>query len=444
MSAPADDFRKSYACVRTPEAFAEFLAELRKQKRFAFDLETTSLEALRSETVGISFSWDDGRAYYLPIMGPTGEQVLDKKATLDALKPIFEDAAVAKVNQNIKFDWLALNAQGIIVKGIAGDSMIAHYLLHAGERTHGLDDMTRTYLRHENTSITELIGKGKSQKRMDEVEVDKVSDYACEDADAAWRLTNLFEQKLADENLRKLYDDVEVPLIDVLARVESTGIRVDVDYLRKLSARMASQLVEIEAEIHAAAGREFNIASLKQLREVLFTEMKLPVQRRTGISGEASTDQETLEKVSPPRPPERRPAAQDRRIPAGLEAQGHLRRCPARTRVTPHRPHSHVVQPDDRLDGPAVVVRPELAEHPRPHRPGQGNSSGVPARRGLEADDRRLFAGRATIVSPLRRRPGTDPGLRRGPRYSRQRRGRGLLRARGSRSRTPSGAWRRP
>ena len=138
FAAPEDDFRKSYVCVRTPESFDAFMAALRQQKRFAFDLETTSLDALNSETVGISFSWDAGNAYYLPIMGPAGEQVLvTRKPLSTALKPIFEDAAVAKVNQNIKFDWLALNAQGIIVQGIAGDSMVAHYLLHAGERSHG-------------------------------------------------------------------------------------------------------------------------------------------------------------------------------------------------------------------------------------------------------------------------------------------------------------------
>ena len=160
--------------------------------------------------------------------------------------------------------------------------MVAHYLLHSGERTHNLDELTRKYLDHENISITELIGKGKKQKSMAEVPTDKVCAYAGEDADAAWRLTDLLEPELDKNSLRKLYDELEIPLIDVLAELESTGIRLDVPFLQKLSTEMTADWPTLEKEIHTLAGHEFNIASLKQLRDVLFDELKLPVQKRTG------------------------------------------------------------------------------------------------------------------------------------------------------------------
>ncbi len=176
--------------------------------------------------------------------------------------------------------------------------MIAHYLLEAGARTHNLDDLTRDYLKHQNISITELIGKGKSQKTMDQVPTAKVGEYAAEDADAAWRLCELFEAGLVEKQLKKLYDDVEIPVLQVLAEMEYNGIRLDVPFLKNFSVELESQLVVIEKSIHEAVGHTFNIGSPKQLREVLFQELKLPVQRRTGQTNEASTDQETLEKLA--------------------------------------------------------------------------------------------------------------------------------------------------
>jgi DNA polymerase-1 len=297
--APARDWSGDYRLIDTQELFDDFLRQLRKQSRFAFDLETTSLESLQAEIVGWAISWKAGEAYYLPVRGPDGSKLLDAAGTLIALKPILEDAAIAKVNQNIKYDALVLRAAGVHVAGIAGDPMVADYLLRAGERSHNLDEMARHYLGHENISITELIGKkGKAQLSMDQVPPDKVCAYAGEDADVAWRLTELLEAKLPAEGVAKLYSEVEIPLIGVLLDMEAEGIRIDVPYLTNLSAKMATELERLEGEIHAAAGREFNIASLKQLRVVLFDELKLPVQKRTGLTNEASTDQETLEKLA--------------------------------------------------------------------------------------------------------------------------------------------------
>jgi DNA polymerase-1 len=183
--------------------------------------------------------------------------------------------------------------------GVAGDPMVADYLLRAGERGHNMEDLANRYLDHQVIPITDLIGKkGKNQLRMDQVPAARIAEYAGEDADVAWRLCELLEPKLRDEGLRKLYDDLEVPLIEVLAELEFNGIRLDIPLLEKLGRELGEQLVGIEREICDLAGRPFNIASPKQLRQVLFDELKLPAQRKTGITGEASTNQETLERLA--------------------------------------------------------------------------------------------------------------------------------------------------
>ncbi|HEY1861208.1 MAG TPA: DNA polymerase I [Gemmataceae bacterium] len=294
-------WQATYHLVDTPKKFQSFLRDLNKQKRFAFDLETTSLQPLQAKIVGWAFCWKAGEAWYLAVRGPEGSRLLDPGPTLEQLRPILENPNVAKINQNIKYDLLVLRGQGVIVAGVAGDSMVADYLLHAGERSHGLDELARRYLDHVNISITELIGKkgkNKPQLSMDQVPTEKVAEYSGEDADVAWRLCERLEPELQRENLKTLYDDLEVPLIDVLAELEYNGIRLDLPFLKRLSGDMADQTDAIERDIYELAGREFNIASPKQLRDVLFNELKLPTQRKTGITGEASTDQETLERLA--------------------------------------------------------------------------------------------------------------------------------------------------
>lgn len=298
MPAKGAEWKSDYKLVDTPEKWTDFLKKLKKQKRFAIDLETTGLDPLQSEIVGYAISWEEAKGWYIAVRGPAEDQKLDPDAVIKDLKPILENPAIAKVNQNIKYDQIAMRAASIELKGVAGDSMVAHYLLHSGERTHNLDELARKYLNHENISITELIGKGKNQKSMAEVPVAKVCAYAAEDADVAWRLTNLLEADLDKSGLRCLYDTLEIPLIEVLADLEATGIRLDVPYLEKLSKEMANRLVGLETTIHDLAGKEFNIASLKQLRDVLYKDLKLPILKRTDLSNEPSTDQETLEKLA--------------------------------------------------------------------------------------------------------------------------------------------------
>ncbi|HYH67268.1 MAG TPA: DNA polymerase I, partial [Urbifossiella sp.] len=295
---PADCWTGNYELTDTPEKFAAFLAELKQQPRFVFDLETTSLEPRRAEIVGYAVAWEEGKAYYVPVRGPAEDQVLAPDDVLAALRPLFENPAVKKVNQNIKYDLLVLRQAGVRLAGVAGDPMVAHYLLHAGERSHSLDDLTRDYFGHENIPISDLIGKGKKQIGMAQVRTAKVATYAGEDADAALRLANRLEPEIDQGGLRTLYETLELPLIDVLAELEFNGVRLDVPFLAKLSKEMEGQLATIETDITALAGKSFNIGSPKQLREILFDEMKLPVQKRTDTTGEPSTDQESLERLA--------------------------------------------------------------------------------------------------------------------------------------------------
>lgn len=294
-------WQAEYRLIDSEDGFEEFYRQLRQQKRIAFDLETTSLSPLQADIVGFACSWRAGEAWYLALRGPEGSALLDPNVTLERLRPILEDPDVAKVNQNIKYDLLVLRGRGVEPRGVAGDPMVADYLLHAGERSHGMEELARRYLNHQVIPITDLIGKkGRKtpQLRMDQVPTPRVAEYAGEDADVAWRLCERLEPELEHERLRKLYDNVEVPLIEVLTELEFNGIRLDIPLLHGLSVDMGRQLETIEKEIYALAGHPFNIGSLVQLRKVLFEELKLPVQGKTGVTGAASTDQDTLEKLA--------------------------------------------------------------------------------------------------------------------------------------------------
>jgi DNA polymerase I len=298
VTRPSLAWDATYHLVNTQELFDKFLTELKSQPRFAVDLETTSLEPRRADIVGVAFCWKNAEAWYLALRGPAGEQTLDPQATLQVLKPLLEDARIGKVNQNIKYDLEVLKQHGIEVAGVVGDSMVADYLLHAGERSHGMDVLAEKHLGHRVIPISALIGKGKNQKRMDEVPTAQVAEYSGEDADVAWRLCAVLEPKLRDIDAKKLYDELEIPLIEVLADLEFTGIRLDLPLLRRMSADMSESLGILEQEIYELAGRQFNIASTKQLREVLFAEKGFKSGKKTAVMGHASTDQETLEKLA--------------------------------------------------------------------------------------------------------------------------------------------------
>lgn len=296
--APGNGWTAHYQLVNEPKAFLDLLAELRQTHRFAIDLETTHLDPWRAQIVGVALCWETGRAWYVALRGPAGQPVLEPDFVMGKLRPLLEDAAIAKVNQNIKYDLLVLRHAGVRLAGVAGDPMIASYLLQANERSHNLDDLSLRHLAHQPIAIESLIGSGKNQRRMDEVDVAEVAQYAAEDADIAWRLCEKLEPALATQNLGTLYRDLEVPLIEVLADMEDAGVRLDVELLQRLSGEFASELAALQAQIHDLAGRPFSIDSPKQLREVLFTDLKLPHRRRTALTGDASTGQEVLEELA--------------------------------------------------------------------------------------------------------------------------------------------------
>ena len=302
------DWEYDYTLINNEKDFEVLVSKLLESKRFAFDTETTGLDPFTSKIVGISFSLEKSKACYVAIRTPIGEPSLDESFVLDKLRPIFANKDILKVNQNIKFDLLVLLVNGMTTEGVAGDSMIADYLLHSGERSHGLDELVKRYLNHEMISITELIGvkgKNKVQKLMSEVNSEVVALYACEDSDAAFQLASFLEDEISKtvvdgskDRLLELYKKIEMPLVSVLARMQFRGICIDAEFLKILGVEMALELERVEKEIHILAGKPFQISSLPQLRAVLYDDLQLPMLKKTGVSKEASTDQETLEKLA--------------------------------------------------------------------------------------------------------------------------------------------------
>ena len=286
--------------IDTPEKFDAFLDDLREQSAFCVDLETTSTDSARADIVGWALCWEDHKAYYVPVNAPEGTPALDPVAVLEAMRPILNDPAKTVHNQNLKYDLAVLLRAGADIATVGVDPMVADYLLAAGERSHSLDALARRHLDRRTQPITDLIGKGKNQKLMFEVEVEEVTAYAAEDADVAWQLARLMREKLEKEHLWELYDTVERPLIPVLAQMEIAGIALNVEELNRQSAEITQRLEELDAEIQNLAGREFNVRSNKQLQEVLFEDLGLPIVKRTKTG--PSTDAEVLEKLAPKHP----------------------------------------------------------------------------------------------------------------------------------------------
>lgn len=289
-----------YQLVDTPEKLAQLVTTLSQQPLISVDTETTHVLPRWADIVGLSFAYQPNEAYYVPVRGPAGERVLDPQATLATLRPVLENSAIRKLGQNLKYDMIVLRAAGVELAGLDFDTMVASYLLDAGERNHNLDDLAKRYLNHTTIKISELIGKGKQQKRMDEVPVADVATYAAEDADVPLRLRPILASRLKEMGLVELNRDVEVPLIGVLAEMEFNGVRVDPDRLAELSGRYGERLAELEREIEELAGHPLNIASPKQLAQVLFQELGLPVVKKTKTG--PSTDADVLEQLAPEHP----------------------------------------------------------------------------------------------------------------------------------------------
>ena len=286
-----------YRLVNTEEKFAEFLAELKQQKCSAFDTETDDLGAMRSNVIGLSFSWREGTGYYIALRGPEGSTTLDPARTLDTLRPILSDPAIGKVGHNIKYDMLVMRVAGVELRGVVMDTMVAAFLVDAGRNQYGMDALARDMLGFRKIATEELIGKGRHQISMVRVPLEKTARYASEDADVTWRLAQLYRGKLKElPAVEKLHDELEVPLVDVLAEMEFNGVAIDPAMLREQSSVLAERAEKLRGQIMEAAGCEFNPDSPKQLADVLFTRLGLK-SLRENPSG-PSTDAEVLEKLA--------------------------------------------------------------------------------------------------------------------------------------------------
>jgi len=289
--------RSEYKTILTEKSFNDLMESLAKKKSFAFDVETTSKRPVWARLVGISFSFEDGNAFYLPLahryLG-VPEQ-LEFKAVCEKLKPILEDKSIKKCGHNIKYDLIVMSNEGIALDGVDFDTMIASYLLNPSSRGHGLDALTMEYFGHKNLTYKEMTGTGSKEIGFDEVEVDRATEYAAEDSDMTWRLKGKLQPQLKDSTL-KLYKEIELPLLEVLAEIELNGVYVDRKHLKELSSKIDKQLLHLEKDIYVLADEEFNINSPKQLSVILFEKLKLPVVKKTKTG--YSTDVSVLEQLA--------------------------------------------------------------------------------------------------------------------------------------------------
>lgn len=295
---PVKKLKSEYILVDDEKAFNALVAGLGKAEEFVFDTETTSEDPVVAKLAGLSFSWKKGIAYYVGVCeGGEEKKKLDTGLVLGKLKDLFEDERIKKTAQNAKYDYIVLANYGIRVRGINFDTMVASYLLNPSKLNHGLDDISFEYLNHKMTiAIQELIGKGKTAITMDKVDVEKVSDYSCEDSDVTFRLKAILEKEISQKGLDELLYKVEIPLIEVLAEMEMSGVSIDKEYLAVLSREMEKRLDKLTGKIYELAGEEFNINSPKQLSVILFEKLKLPIVRRTKTG--ISTDEEVLTKLA--------------------------------------------------------------------------------------------------------------------------------------------------
>jgi DNA polymerase-1 len=290
-----------YELIDTSGKFEPFLAQLCRQTRLAIDTETTAVDPMRADLVGISFCWEAHRAFYLPVRGPLGATHLDLGVVREKLGPILGDETVQKIGQNIKYDLHVLRNAGMPLKGVYFDTMVASYCLDPGRSSNAMDAMALDYLNYECIPIATLIGKGKNQLTFDMVDTAVAVEYAAEDADVTWQLYQYLSQRLAAApSLEKLFRDVEMPLVAVLAEMERHGVSIDTALLKTMSGELEETLGDLAEKIFEQAGTVFNIDSPKQLAEVLFDRLGLK-SSRVGKAGR-STDAGVLEQLADQHP----------------------------------------------------------------------------------------------------------------------------------------------
>lgn len=289
---------KQYKIVQEEDEFKKLVKELKASGKFAIDLETTHREPMRADMVGISISFKENEAFYIPLAHnyPGAPKQLKREFVLKTLKPLLEDDKTEKAGQNIKYDILVLSNAGIDLRGVSFDTMLASYLINPSKRNHSLEDIALEYLGYKMTTYKEVVGTGKKEIGFEEVDIKTAARYSGEDADITFRLTNLLSPIIKEKGMDELFYKVEIPLIDVLAVIERNGVKINVDFLREMSKTLEIELDQLISKIYALAGEKFNINSSKQLREILFDKLKLtPVKRtKTGYS----TDVDVLEQLA--------------------------------------------------------------------------------------------------------------------------------------------------
>ena len=289
-----------YETILDEETLARWIDRLQQSTLFAIDTETTSPDPHQAELVGISFSVAENEAAYLPLThqyaGAPKQLPFDR--TLAKLRPLLENPQQAKTAQNLKYDLEVLRRHGIALRGVTHDTMLMSYLLDAGNSRHDMDTLARTHLGYETITFSDVAGRGKDQLTFDQVDIAQATRYAAEDADITLRLQRALAPRLeGDEALQALFRDIEMPLIDVLARIEANGVKVDTDMLQRQSAAIASRLAEIEKAAVDQAGEVFNIASTKQIQEILYEKQGIPVLRKTP-KGQPSTAESVLQELA--------------------------------------------------------------------------------------------------------------------------------------------------
>jgi len=290
-----------YQLLDTQKKFNEFLTRLKKQSLFAIDTETTAINPMWADLVGISFSWQGCKAYYLPVKAPLGQKHLDINKLRPKLAPILADKKIKKIGQNIKYDLLILRNADMPIKGVYFDTMVASYCLDPQRSSHSMDNMALDFLNYRCIPISALIGKGKNQLTFDMVDTAAACEYAAEDADITFQLYEYLKGRLDKEpSLKQLFENVEMPLVSVLAAMEYNGVSIDTRLLKKMSGELAEALTEITERIYSYAGSAFNIDSPKQLAEILFDRLNLQ-SIRVGKAGR-STDAAVLEQLSEQHP----------------------------------------------------------------------------------------------------------------------------------------------
>jgi DNA polymerase-1 len=291
LSAPGE-----YELVTTQPAFEAWLAKLRDAPLIAFDTETTSIDAMRADIVGLSLAVEAGKACYIPLGHdyPGAPKQLDRDAVLNALKPIFEDTSRPKLGQHAKYDINILSHYGIALKGLQHDSMLESYVWNATGTRHDMDSLAKKYLGYETVKYTEVAGKGAKQISFSQVDLDTACRYAAEDADITLRLHHALWPKLQGvPSLQHVYEDIEIPLVPVLAGMERRGVLIDGDELRRQSQQLGKRMLELQQQAYALAGHEFNLDSPRQLQVVLFDELGLAARLKTP-KGQPSTNEEAL------------------------------------------------------------------------------------------------------------------------------------------------------